>query len=271
MAKHAFLIMAHEWPEMLQRLISEIDNEGVDIYVHIDKKAAFDGSQLSAEKSRLTVLPKRIDGRWGDYSLVEIELALLKAATDAGQYARYHLVSGMDMLIANIADIVRECEAHPRTEFIAIARNASTDEVRYRSQHRFLFAKRFQSSNPLLRAVRKAWAMCQSAAGHRRCPMPVVKGSQWWSITDRFASYVLDHRAWIEQWFRGTYCPDEMVFQTLCVNSEFAGDICRADDEFEGNRRYIKWHDGALQLLTEADIDSARQEGRWFARKRPTE
>lgn len=271
MDKHAFLIMAHDKPEMLQKLIDEIDNERADIFVHIDRKAPFDGSLLTASKSRLIVLPERIDGRWGDYSLVEIELALVKAATDTDQYARYHLISGMDMLTAGLGDIISECQTAPRTEFIAIARNVRPGELRYRSQHRFLFAKHFRSKNPLLRAIRRAWVMCQSAAGYRRCPLPVAKGSQWWSVTDNFARYCLDHAAWIEQWFRGTYCPDEMVFQTLCVNSGFAVDICRADDEFEGNRRYIKWHDGALQSITEADIAVARQEGRWFARKRPTE
>lgn len=271
MDKHAILIMAHAESEMLRKLIGEIDDERADIFVHIDSKAPFDGSELHAAKSRLTVLPERIDGRWGDYSLVEMELALLQAATDTDRYARYHLISGMDMLTAGVGDIISECQTAPRTEFIALARNVRPDELRYRSQHRFLFARNFRSKNPLLRVVRKAWAMCQSAAGYRRCPLPIVKGSQWWSITDSFAHYCLDRSAWIEQWFRGTYCPDEMVFQTLCVNSEFAGDICRADDEFEGNRRYIKWHDGAIQPLTEADIDRARQEGRWFARKRPTE
>lgn len=267
--RHAFLIMAHAEPEMLRELIDEIDDERADIFVHIDRKAPFDGSELTTAKSKLTVLPKRIDGRWGDYSLVEIELELLKAATDNDQYARYHLISGMDMLTADIDSIIAECSNAPRTEFIAIARNVSADELRYRSQHRFLFPGHFRSKNPLLRAMRKAWAMCQSAAGYRRCPLPIAKGSQWWSITGSFARYCLDHASWIEEWFRGTYCPDEMVFQTLCMNSEFAADICRADDEFEGNRRYIKWENGQLMPLTDADLTEARRHGRWFARKRP--
>lgn len=110
--------MAHDEPQMLQKLIDEIDYERADIFVHIDRKASFDGSDLKASKSRLTVLPERIDGRWGDYSLVEIELALIQTAVDSGDYRRLHLLSGMDMLTMPVGRIIEDsAELHRLAEF----------------------------------------------------------------------------------------------------------------------------------------------------------
>lgn len=270
MIRHAALIMAHDEPQMLRQLIDEIDDERIDIYVHIDRKAPFDGCGFNARRSRLTILPQRIDGRWGDYSLVTIELELLRAATVSGvDYARYHLLSGRDMLVAPVDRIVEECAAMPDAEYIGIARHAPERELRWRSRHRFPFARRFSSRNPGLRLLRRICVMAQNAAGYRRCRLMVAKGPQWWSITDSFARYVLDHAVWIEDWFRATYCPDEMVFQTLCLNSEFASRLHAPDDEFEGCKRYIVWKNGQLRPLTTDDILSAREKGRWFARKRP--
>lgn len=262
--------MAHAEPEMLQLLIDEIDDERADIFVHIDRKAPFDGSNLTAIKSKLTVLPDRIDGCWGDYSLVEIELLLLQTAVKSDDYRLFHLLSGMDMLTASIDSIITESNGSPTTEYIGFATNATDSELRWRSQHRFLFPRNFRSRNITIRTVRRLWNVLQDLIGYRRCPLTIAKGSQWWSITGSFAQYVLSYKAAIEDWFYATYCPDEMVFQTLCLNSEFGQRLHRSDDEFEGCKRYIKWIDGQLMPLTTDDLHDAQTKGRWFARKRPT-
>ena len=40
--RHAYLIIAHNEPEILQMLISALDDARNDIYVHIDKKSKLD-------------------------------------------------------------------------------------------------------------------------------------------------------------------------------------------------------------------------------------
>lgn len=54
--KHAYLIIAHNELEVLKRLISALDDERNDIYIHIDQKATFDGSELRVDNSKLYVL-----------------------------------------------------------------------------------------------------------------------------------------------------------------------------------------------------------------------
>lgn len=48
--KHAYLIIAHNEPEVLRRLVKSVDDKRNDIYIHIDKKANFDGSNLIVQK-----------------------------------------------------------------------------------------------------------------------------------------------------------------------------------------------------------------------------
>lgn len=270
MNKHAYLIIVHEQPVMLQRLIGELDDERNDIYVHIDKKAPFDGSDFHTEKSSLIVLERRIDGRWGDYSLVEIEFALLRAATEQNHYEYYHLLSGVDIVVKSQTRIHQECEQLRGTEFIGIAQNVTDDQIRWRSQHHFLFPKHFKTNNRLIKISRNVWEIFQHIIGYKRYPNEVKKGSQWWSITDDFARYALSLEREFKHYFKGTFCPDEMVFQTICWNSPYRKNLYSETDEFYGCRRWINWINGALIPLDENMIAEARKSTAWFARKLPT-
>ncbi|MCM1292332.1 MAG: beta-1,6-N-acetylglucosaminyltransferase [Bacteroides sp.] len=269
-SRHAYLIMAHDQPAMLQRLIYEIDDERNDIFVHIDKKASFDGSQLHASHSGLTVLTDRIDGRWADYSLVEIEFALLDAAVASGRkYSYYHLLSGVDVVVKTQDHIHEECQRLQGTEFIAFAPYDASKELHWRSGHRFLFLKNLRKPSLAERALRQLYIHIQDLLGLSMDVATLRKGSQWWSITHDFAKYALSKRDEMERRFQGTYAPDEVVFQTLAANSAFVERVCIGADEFDGSRRFIKWSDGALVDLTTQMIEEARKSNRWFARKLP--
>lgn len=268
MSRHAYLIIAHNKPEVLRQLIASIDDERNDIFVHIDAKAGFDGKELTARRSRLYLLSDRIDARWGDYSLVEVEFALLKAARKSGEhYAYFHLLSGVDLPIKSPDYIHDYCLAHPGTIYIGISPNATKEELAWRSQHYFLFSRRFKSNSILLRTMRRLAVLLQDICRYHRYPNELRKGSQWWSITEDFADYALAHEAEARRYFRGTYCPDEMVFQTLCWNSPFRERLYSHTDEFEGCKRYIKWENGRLLPITADDIADMQASSRWFARK----
>ncbi len=265
--KHAYLIIAHNEPEILQLLLSSLDDVRNDIYVHIDKKASFDGMMLQTVKSGLHVLPVRIDARWGDFSLVEIELLLFQEAYSHGSYAYYHLLSGVDLPVKSQDYIHRYCDEHQGKEFIGIAQHVSQRELDWRSQHWFVYSRDFQSGNLFKKIVRGVLARMQSLIGYRRTSLQVKKGSQWCSITHDFVQYLLQNKLLIRKIFNHTYCPDELFIQTLCWNSEFKNRIYNPNDEFEGCKRYIKWENGVLQPLTLQEVDAMLLSSRWFARK----
>lgn len=265
--KHAYLIIAHNEPEILQLLLSSLDDERNDIYVHIDRKASFSASILQTSKSHLYVLPIHIDARWGDFSLVKIELTLFKEAYTNGPYAYYHLLSGVDLPIKSQDYIHTYCDEHQGQEFIGIASHTTQREIDWRSQHWFIFSRDFQSNNLIKRFIRAIFARLQSFVRYRRTQLEVKKGCQWCSITHDFVGYLLQNANFIRKTFTHTYCPDEMFIQTLCWNSDFKKKIHNTTDEFEGCKRYIKWVNNILMPLTQADINKMQNSDHWFARK----
>lgn len=95
---HAYLIITHNNFEQLQLLINLLDDDRNDIFIHIDKKVK-ELPLLTTNKSKLFILDKRIDVRWGDVSQLETEIILFETAIKHGQYEYYHLISGMDLPI----------------------------------------------------------------------------------------------------------------------------------------------------------------------------
>ncbi len=97
MNKNAYLIMAHNEFHMLKKLLTELDDERNDIYIHIDKKTKYvDESVIASwvKKSGVIFIP-RMRIYWGHISIVKCELNLLRAAVK-GNYHYYHLLSGVD-------------------------------------------------------------------------------------------------------------------------------------------------------------------------------
>lgn len=267
--RHAYLIIAHEKEELLRVLIRQLDHVDNDIYIHIDKKAPFDGSSYKTKFSALRILEERIDARWGDYSLVEVELLLFRFASSHGAYSYYHLLSGVDMPIKSQEYIHKFCKENYGKEFIGYA-NISQEELRYRSSHIFLFSRLLKSRNLLIRSIRFLFIKIQDLIGYdRNKDCVIMKGSQWCSLTNNFVSYLLDHQEDVERMFKRTFCPDEMFIHTICWNSTFKDKIYNSnvEEEFDGCKRYINWVNGELLPITKDDIEVLNKSNGWFARK----
>mgnify|MGYP000980063401 CR=1 FL=1 len=99
--KHAYLILAHHEPEVLQLLLTSLDDARNDIFLHIDRRskrlfARFEKWQ--PQSAGFFLLEEREAPAWGHISIVRAELRLFSAALAQGEeYAYYHLLSGMDL------------------------------------------------------------------------------------------------------------------------------------------------------------------------------
>ena len=264
--RHAYLIIAYAQPLMLQRLIEAIDDERNDIFVHIDKKASFDGSSLNTRHSTLHVY-RSIDARWGDVSLVKVELLLMEAALKQDSYSYLHLLSDSDYPIKSQDYIHAACERLAGHEFIGFS-EPSPNELKVKIQRYHLFPEDFRNRHLYKHILRKGWLTMQSLTGYRRhASMTFRKGHQWWSVTGGFALYVCQHREAILNTYHHTFCPDEVFIQSLCWDSPFKYNIDNAADEFIGCRRYIKWTDNTIEPITKDDIPSMVASPCWFGRK----
>ena len=98
--RHAWMIIAHNNFPILEKQLRFLDSENADVFLHIDAKVKdfdFDRFRSIPKKSAVTFV-ERHSISWGDFSMVEAELSLLKAAMQ-GDYDYFHLLSGVDVPI----------------------------------------------------------------------------------------------------------------------------------------------------------------------------
>lgn len=223
--KHAWLIIAHNEFEVLQRLISALDSPLCDLYIHFDKKIQ-KLPVLHVEKSQLFILSERIDVRWGTVSQIKTELLLLETAHKRGPYAHYHILSGAHLPLKSIDELIHFYESHPNEEIMRFWPDDAGDaDFKLRRYH---FPIRDFKSPILWRRVlcQKIWTAVlkvQKIFGIRH-----LKGSsfrktdQWLSLTEAACEYLVQHKTSILRKYKWAFCPDEyFVASELMTDKKF--------------------------------------------------
>ena len=237
MKKHAYLILAHKNPSQLKLLLSLLDDERNDIFVHIDKKAAFSEGDLQGccSKSQLEFIQPRIRVIWGGVSIINAELALLQAATRT-PHTYYHLLSGLDLPIKSQDCIHDFFDANPGREFLDMWKMEGHTMNRVKYYTLFPEGHHFFLTN---------WINNAAKFFERLLGLEMNKGiefrqsSQWMSITHGFATYILENKDWIDNVFRHSCISDEIFVPTLLFRSPYK------DNLYPGNMRHIDWSRGA--------------------------
>lgn len=280
-ARHAYLILVHDRPEQLNKLLSLLDHERNDIYVHIDRKSAMTADEIGQDinKSKLEIY-KEVSAYWSDVSLTESELFILDKAMANGPYMYYHLLSGSDLPIKSQDYILEFFDGNKGKEF-----------VEYQIPGRFLdkpYYERIKYYHVLVRHYRHkgfwgglfSWICIgieyvaiffQFLFRVNRIPenMEFARGSQWFDISQELAEYVMTKRSWIMEQFRMTRASDESFLPLLVHNSEFKERLYKKsfDGDMHGNMRFIDWSRGNPHLFVSADYDELMASDLLFARK----
>ncbi|WP_051207850.1 glycosyltransferase [Butyrivibrio sp. AE3006] len=277
MKKHAYLIIAHNEFHMLRKLISELDDERNDIYLHIDKKTRYvDEQKISSwvNKSRIYFIrPMKI--YWGTISVLKCELKLLEAAT-IQKYHYYHLISGVDFPLKS-QDYIHELLEDESSQFIRCHRAGEENDS-------FLYKVRYfypllgmvgkddfmgpGKKNKFMRSLVKIqWKSVeiQKRLGIDRTKkdkgLCFYKGDQWFSITHELALFILQNKDELIKRYKLTNGPDEIAISTLAMNSEFAGNIKN------NSLRMIDWEKGDPYEYKLEDLNELEQSEAVFARK----
>lgn len=263
--KHAFLIIAHNNWNQLCRFIKAIDSEKCDFFVHVNskinlQKETVDAVMLSAEKSKIT-FSKRIPITWGDFGICEASMVLLKTARNSGGYDYYHLLTGNDLLLKNIdefdyffernlfSNISSHGKENHKTNYmrLEIANEKISERIKYYILI-FLYKNKNYAVRKTATAINKIGKLFQNFFQIDRLKNlneDLYYGSTWWSITDEFAEYFLQRRAWIINHFgKHTFAADEFVPQTIIMNSIFRDSVFDRKDFLDKSLRLIDWGDG---------------------------
>lgn len=274
MDKHAFLILAHKDDDNFRALLSLLDNKNNDLFIHMDIK------NKSYKKSDIELIAKhskihhtnRINVQWGAFSMVKAELKLLTKATQTGHYEYYHLISGDDLPIKSINYIHTFFRKNAGKEFVGMVKNDSAYNFRV-SRHYFFqnILGRFPDKAPKIwRKADRYCCLLEKKIGFvRNKSLDLWYGSQWFSITDNFARYVLSQKRWIKKHFNHTYIPDELFLQTLLNKSPFKENVYKIENNssFKSAMRLIDWKRGRPYIFKDDDFDELMSSEMIFARK----
>lgn len=279
MQKHAYLIIAHLQFEILNYLLRALDDERNDIYIHIDKKAEV--PTINDINTNVFFLEDRLDVRWGDYSIVEVEIKLFETAYNFQkkldvEYSYYHLISGQDLPIKNQDYIHDFFTQNKGKEFLGYFQGDLTRELTHKMCIYHLFPRYFSKdgSNLLMRIIRAAFSRLQliNKKGIRNQDLPKVRGTQWGSVTNDFVKYILSKKEYIRRRFKYTFCADEIYKHIICFDSQFYKYLYDPTDEANGCKRCCNWvitEDGEsyLPALELKDKESLKNSTALFARK----
>ena len=273
---HAYMIIAHNQFELLEKLIRALDDVRNDIFVHIDAKVKdfdFEHFKSIAQYSRVIFTEKRVDVTWGDVSQVETEFELLKTAVQSENadkpYSYFHLISGVDLPIKSNDYIHGFCKENNGKEFIHFTDNEVSQLSVNRLQYYHFFRRR---RNTFTKIVSQVLLRVQKLIGVNRLKkesIKVQKGCNWFSITGGFAHYIVDNFERFEKYFKYSYCADEVFVQTMLVNSPFKDNLYMPDCNNNHNAcmRYIDWERGNPYVFRSEDYELLKASPCIFARK----
>lgn len=270
--RHAFLILAHQDNLTFRTLISMLDHPNNDIFIHMDSKNKNYNEKATRNLIKYSNLYhcKRTQVNWGGYSQINAELLLLKEAVAKGHYQYYHLLSGQDLPIKTQNQIHSFFNKNNGKEFVRFQSPTFDYESRIRYYYP-LQEKIGKKGSLLLRAANKIFLIIQKALGiHRNRGIKFQKGTNWFSITDQLANYIIEQESWIKKTFKKTLCPDELFLQTIINNNPtFKKNLYYAkfDNNLDAIMRLIDWNRGDPYIFRMPDYKEIQQSKYLFARK----
>ena len=277
MKRHAYLIMAHNEFHMLKKLLTELDDERNDIYLHIDKKTRYvDEDEISSwiHHAGVFFVP-RIKVSWGTLSLIKCEMSMLEEATKK-EHAYYHLISGTDFPLKS-QDYIYEQLAGKNNEFLECHKNGVFDDyfmdkIRYYYPLLKIVGKdHFEGpgkKNSFMRQIVKLQygvlrlqKKLHIDRAKKYKDIEFFKGNQWFTITHEFALHILKNKEKLFRMYRLTNASDEIAINTLAMNSAFSKLVNGI------SLRKIDWFRGEPYEFKLTDLEELKSSEEYYARK----
>ncbi|MDU8945528.1 beta-1,6-N-acetylglucosaminyltransferase [Ovoidimarina sediminis] len=226
----AFIVVAHDRPNHLARLLESLSTLPARTFLHIDKKSRIEDFDLSSA-TNLELAKDRVSVHWGEWSQVEAEVELLRQALLSGDvdFDYFILLSGSDYPISSKETILKTLSDPDRPLFI------ECEEVPSAAAPRKLVARYHIKTHDssLIRYAAKVWRRFgETRPGYSAMfrKWPFFKGSAWWALPRDAAEYLVeqyDCQTSLTKFCRNVLIPDEVFPHTVLMNSQF-GDRIRS-------------------------------------------
>ncbi|PLA76963.1 hypothetical protein CYR83_03885 [Ligilactobacillus agilis] len=282
MKKNAYLILVHQNTYSLEVLLKLLDDEQNDFFIHVDKKFNnFDYQKYSNAISKSSIYylkdDNRVDVVWGGYQQIEAEYELLKEATNTGNYAYYHLLSGQDLPLKSNKYINNFFEKNKDKIFLNIEEIFDDDKNKFykRVAYRRIFIKfraKDQFISKIFVNIDRLYMIFQKYVLRRNLIAKngigrLAYGSQWFSFPQDVVDFLLSKEQLIRDYFKNSFIPDELAFHTILINSSYFKRIVN------NNLRYIIFEDNSKfssahpKTWTGKDYNTLINSEKLFARK----
>jgi hypothetical protein len=283
--KLAIVVLAHDRPEQLARLLSALRHPQARSYLHVDRRsglAPIAAALAGAGLGEVELLPRHATA-WGSVQLVDAALeGLARGARDGCDY--FALISGQDFPLRPVEEIVAFFEraesrsymeyfplpdprwrfgGRDRTDFYTYTVLGRRETCIPRGEDTSFLNRKGRALNEMLRAR-------SALKPARRFPSYVhpFGGSQWWNLSRAAADHVL---AFLEEhpdyrrYHAYTLAPDEVFFQSILLGTEFAAEHEVVNDTL----RFMRWSEKGShpRVLTMDDIPAMVEGKSLFARK----
>ncbi|MCF7569076.1 beta-1,6-N-acetylglucosaminyltransferase [Sabulilitoribacter arenilitoris] len=276
--KQAILITAYKNFAHLVDIIDFFD-DSFYIYIHIDKKSKI--PQKIYKELQTNVYVKMVSQKfvvnWGGLNHLKSILFLGGAALKNKDIQYFHLISGQDFPIKNIIQfkkMIDDSKAKGFLEYFEIPtkgwgnENGGLDRVTYYHLYDVLNAKKHIKWMWKFVNLQKKLHVKRSITN--KTPK-LYGGSTWWSLSRGVLQYVVDYtskKPYLFNRLKYTFCPEEIYFQTVIINSAFSKQI------INNNLRYIDWnpdrvgkHNPSPAILNLSDFEKISTSDKLFARK----
>ncbi|MEO8890236.1 MAG: beta-1,6-N-acetylglucosaminyltransferase [Coleofasciculaceae cyanobacterium] len=265
--KIAYIILAHKYPEQLERLVSRLQTANTSFFIHIDGKT--DRETTTQIVNQLQDIPsvyfvKRHKCFWGDFNIIKATLEAIKALFKSQVEFDYAiLLSGQDYLIKSNSYLSDFLVKHQNQEFMEFCSLHSPENKWYKQGGYYQSLKRIEWWHFHYRSKH----LCIQKERRFLPGIEPYGGSQWWCLSKNCLKYIQD---FIEQnpafvnYFKYTFIPDELFFQTLVLNSPFKDQVINDD------LRYVDWDNPnpkAPATLLKDDFKKLKSSSKLFGRK----
>jgi len=259
----AHLILVHNNPPQLERLVKRLICPATDIYIHLDKKCDISGYIHLQALENVFFIKARVTVTWANFSVMRATLnAMAEILRSGKQYSHINLLSGADYPLKSAGTIRDFLFANTDKSFMRY-RHVYNEWEEARS--RFTLYSLGDYNFPL---KYNAQRLLNKIRGERKLPngLQPYGFSQWLTITPVCAQYVIDYleeNPRVERFFRMCWGADELVFQTVLINSHLKDTIVN------DHLRYIRFVKRASSpdTLTMADKEILVNSGKFYARK----
>jgi hypothetical protein len=264
----AYILLAHTAPRQLARLVERLDGEHARFLVHVDRGAAAETAaearRLLEPNPRVTFLPSRRTRRT-TFGLVAAPLDALALLRRRGEpFGHAILLSGQDYPVKPPAALLERLAREPDLSYL----HAFPIEDPERSEWPPTAVFRYRKWHPGLASPRWGVPLGRRMPGGR---VP-FGGSMYWALSRDAVEHVTDaaeREPELVRFFRHTFIPDEMFFQTLLLNSPLRDRVATLAAPDCYGLHYIDWRRGIErpETLGAGDLAALAATPAFFARK----